>query len=100
MLESRDFCPAATGLSAGASRVIAASVARRYARALLALGLEEGRHEKFGEELEAVAAPLENSAEARGLVFNPSYPRAQREGVVDILAQSFSLSPVVVSFLR
>src|ERR1700694_362404 len=100
MLESRDFCPAAAGISAGASRVIAASVARRYARALLALGLEEGRHEKYGEELEAVSAALETSVEARDLVLNPSYTKAQRQGVVDILAQSLSLSPVVVSFLR
>lgn len=80
--------------------MIPASVARRYARALLALGLEDGRSEKYGEELEAVAAALETSAEARDLVLNPGYTKAQRQAVVDTLAQTFSLSPVVVNFLR
>jgi F-type H+-transporting ATPase subunit delta len=80
--------------------VIAASVARRYARALLALGLEEGRHEKYGEELEAVAAALDASAEARDMVLNPGFTKAQRQGVIDTLAQGLSLSPMVVSFLR
>lgn len=80
--------------------MIDASVARRYARALLALGLEEGRHEKFGEELEAVARTLDTSPEARDLALNPGYSLAQRQGVIGTLATELKLSPQVVSFLR
>ena len=80
--------------------MIDASVARRYARALLSLGLEEGRHERFGEELEQVTAALTDSAEARDLVQNPSYRTAQRQSAIDTLAAQLKLSPLVVNFLR
>ena len=42
--------------------MIPSSVARRYARALLSLGLEEGRHEKFGDELENVLRSVATAA--------------------------------------
>jgi len=80
--------------------LIDASVARRYARALLSLGLEEGRHERFGEEIEQVAHALADSGEARDLVQNPSYSTAQRQGVIDTLSAQLKLSPMVVNFLR
>ncbi len=80
--------------------MIDASVARRYARALLALGLEEGRHEKYGEELEAVSRTLQASPEARDLAVNPGYSTQQRQGIIGTLASQLQLSPTVVSFLR
>ena len=80
--------------------MIDASVARRYARALLSLGLEEGRHEQFGDELGAVLQALEKSPEAAVLLRNPGYTAGQRQGAVAALASSLKLSPLVVSFLR
>jgi F-type H+-transporting ATPase subunit delta len=80
--------------------VIDASVARRYARALLALGLEDGRHEAYGAELEAVARALETSPEARDVALNPGYSAQQRQGVIGTLAGELKLSPQVVNFLR
>lgn len=77
-----------------------ASVARRYARALLSLGLEEGRHEKFGEELEALLQALEASREASAILKNPGYPLPQRHAAVDALAAGVELSPTVLSFVR
>jgi F-type H+-transporting ATPase subunit delta len=80
--------------------VIDASVARRYARALLSLGLEEGRHEQYGEELEAVLEALDRSREAGHFLRNPGYTPVQRHNAVDALAAALKLSPMVVSFLR
>ena len=80
--------------------MIDSSVARRYARALLALGLEEGRHEKFGDELDAVVRALDESQEARDMALNPGYSAQQRQGVVGTLASQLQLSPTVVNFLR
>ncbi len=80
--------------------MIDASVARRYARALLSLGLEEGRHEQFGDELGAVLKALEGSPEAALLLGHPGYTGEQRQGAVATLASSLKLSPLVVSFLR
>jgi F-type H+-transporting ATPase subunit delta len=80
--------------------VIEASVARRYARALLSLGVEEGRHEQYGDELESVLAALERSKEAGYFLRAPGYSAAQRHNAVDALASALKLSPVVVNFLR
>lgn len=80
--------------------MIDASVARRYARALLSLGLEEARHEQYGDELDAVLQALDQSREAASFLKNPGYTPEQRHSAVAALASALKLSPVMVSFLR
>ena len=80
--------------------MIDASVARRYARALLSLGLDEDRHEQFGGEIEAVLQALDQSPEAGVLLRSPGYTQEQRQGAIATLASALKLSPMVVSFLR
>ena len=80
--------------------MIDASVARRYARALLSLGLDEDRHEQFGDELNRVLQALDQSSEAAALLRDPGYTAEQRQGAVAALASELELSPMVVSFLR
>jgi F-type H+-transporting ATPase subunit delta len=84
----------------GANQLITASVARRYARALLALGLEEGRFEQVGEELEAVLQAIRERRELRVLLENPGYTPAQRLAAVDAAASALRLSPATANFLR
>src|SRR5256885_8094932 len=79
---------------------VIASVSRRYAKALLTLGLETGEHEKLGESLESVVRAIAESSEARTLAQNPGYTQAQRQQLVDVLAQRLGLSATLVSFLR
>ena len=80
--------------------MIDASVSRRYARALFSLALEEGKHERTGEELDAVAQAIRASNEARTVVQNPGYTPAQRHALVDVLAKSLSLSLLLTNFLH
>jgi F-type H+-transporting ATPase subunit delta len=84
----------------GANQLITASVARRYARALLALGLEEGRFEQVGEELEAVLLAIRERRELRVFLENPGYTPAQRLAAVDAAASALRLSPATANFLR
>src|SRR5256885_1884461 len=79
---------------------VIASVSRRYAKALWSLGLETGEHEKLGESLESVVRAIAESSEARTLAQNPGYTQAQRQQLVDVLAQRLGLSATLVSFLR
>jgi F-type H+-transporting ATPase subunit delta len=79
---------------------VIASVSRRYAKALLTLGLETGEHEKLAESLDAVVRTLAASSEARTLAQNPGYTQKQRQQLVDVLAQRLGLPGTLVSFLR
>jgi F-type H+-transporting ATPase subunit delta len=80
--------------------VIDTGVARRYARALLSLGLEEGRHEQLGDELAAVLRALNQSRELGFMLQNPGYSQEQRKNAVDALATALHLSPILINFLR
>jgi F-type H+-transporting ATPase subunit delta len=80
--------------------VIDTGVARRYARALLSLGLEEGRHEQLGDELSAVLRAQHESRELGFVLQNPGYTQEQRKGAVEALCKALDLSPVLANFLR
>ncbi|MGZ6124794.1 MAG: F0F1 ATP synthase subunit delta, partial [Myxococcales bacterium] len=80
--------------------MIHSSVARRYARALLSLGLEEGRFEEYGEELEAVLEAMRASRDLGALLAHPEYTQRQRQAAVDVAARVLNLSPVTANFLR
>jgi F-type H+-transporting ATPase subunit delta len=84
----------------GAIDLIHSSVARRYARALLSLGLEEGQFERYGGELEAMVQAMNQSRELGSLLTNPGYTQEHRHGAVNAAAQALRLSPLTVSFLR
>jgi F-type H+-transporting ATPase subunit delta len=80
--------------------LIASSVARRYARALLSLGLEEGRFEQYGDELETVLQAIKANRELGFFLAHPAYSPQQRHGAVDAVASALRLSPLTVNFLR
>jgi F-type H+-transporting ATPase subunit delta len=84
----------------GETDLIPSSVARRYARALLSLGLEEGKFEQYGDEIEAVVRAMKESRELGFLFTNPGYALQQRQGAVDAVAGALKLSPVTINFLR
>jgi F-type H+-transporting ATPase subunit delta len=84
----------------GANDLIASSVARRYARALLSLGLEEGRFEQYGDELEAVVEARKASRELASILDNPGYSPQQRRAAVDAVSSALNLSPLTVNFLQ
>ena len=80
--------------------MIDSSVARRYARALLSLGLDEGRFERYGDELEAVVQAMKQSRELGFLLTNPGYTQEQRHAAVNAAAEALQLSPLTVNFLQ
>lgn len=80
--------------------MISSSVPRRYARALFALGTEDGRFEGYLEELGRVSATVEQSAELRDLWLNPVHGREVRQRSVDVLAEQLGLSPATANLLR
>jgi F-type H+-transporting ATPase subunit delta len=68
-------------------------VARRYAQALLQLGVEDGSLDRIVEELSTVAQAWEASAELRNAVENPLVPHAVKKAVVAELANQIGATP-------
>jgi F-type H+-transporting ATPase subunit delta len=75
-------------------------LATRYARALLDSLPNESEAERAGSFLAALRAALEESADLRGLLFDPAVPRATRKGALRSLAEQAAVPRQVANFLE
>jgi F-type H+-transporting ATPase subunit delta len=71
--------------------MIVGSIARRYARALFGLAVEQGKIEPWADALGALRQAVEGSAELRDVLVNPVYTREQRRAIVGKLAAALRL---------
>ena len=78
----------------------ASSVARRYARALMSLGTEDGQFAAYGEQLGRAAEAYAVSEDLRDLWSNPAHDRAQRMAGVEALVKHLDLWPAVANVMR
>jgi len=74
-------------------------VARRYAKALIQIGQEDGLYEKYGEELKSINDLMEASAEFKAVMLNPIYDKELKKDILKTVSQKLGLSPVVTNFL-
>lgn len=75
-------------------------LARRYAKALLTLGSEDGNYKKYAEELESFVSFWEQEREFADAVSNPLYARENRNVICQSVAEKMGLSSVLRSLLR
>jgi F-type H+-transporting ATPase subunit delta len=75
-------------------------VARRYAQALLELGLEEGQLDKIVEDVTTVAEAWDASAELRNAIENPLVPQAAKKAVMGDLAGSIGANATTRNALQ
>src|SRR5262245_35516393 len=78
--------------------MIAGSLARRYARALLDIGDAKGNYEQLGAELETLAAAYSSSRELQEALTNPLFPRAKRRLVLEDILAAMGAQPVTRNF--
>lgn len=71
---------------------VGGSVSRRYARALLQIGLETKRLKEMVDHVGRMAEAVETSSELRDVLFNPMVVTAQRKKVLDALATRLAVS--------
>jgi F-type H+-transporting ATPase subunit delta len=71
--------------------MITGSIARRYAKALFSLAVEQGRVEAWNQALAALGQAVAGSPELRDVLSNPAYDRESRRGVVQKLAEAMKL---------
>uniref|UniRef100_A0A7V4LCB4 ATP synthase subunit delta n=1 Tax=Desulfobacca acetoxidans TaxID=60893 RepID=A0A7V4LCB4_9BACT len=76
------------------------TVSRRYARALMMLGQEDGKYKEYGEELQGFAQLLEREAELKDALLNPIHSMEERKQLLGRVADLLNLSPIVTNFLK
>ena len=75
-------------------------IAKRYAKALFNLALEEGQVEQYGQELGEFVRLLRDLPDLADAVQNPLYPEAARMKVFGSVADKAELPPIMRSFLE
>jgi F-type H+-transporting ATPase subunit delta len=80
--------------------MITGSLARRYARALMQIGSEQGNYEQLGAELRSLGQAYRSSKELETALTNPAFPRAERERILVALLERLGASPIVVNVTR
>ena len=73
-------------------------IAKRYARALLELGIEKGNYALLQKQVRDLATIYESSPELRAIISNPSVSVAERRKVVETIAGRGSFSPLMRNF--
>ena len=79
--------------------MIAGSIARRYAKALLEIGIQQQTYDALGKELDRAADTLRSSPELRLALENPVFSLEKRKLIMDELVRRLALSKTVRNFI-
>jgi F-type H+-transporting ATPase subunit delta len=79
--------------------VISLTIARKYARALLKIGLQEKDYELLGKDLEKLAVLLQENRELRSVLSSHFFPAPKRKAVAQKIGQSLGLSKETLDFI-
>jgi len=75
------------------------AIARRYAKALMLIGKEDGQAEKYREELSGLAELFDQGQELGQTICNPLYDAGGRKKVLEVILGKLDLSKVMTSFM-
>jgi F-type H+-transporting ATPase subunit delta len=75
-------------------------VAKRYAKALVALARAQGRLTETGERLKRFAQLIEDTQDLKALLYNPAISRHFKEDLLTDLTQRLHLGPLETNFVR
>lgn len=80
--------------------MITNAISRRYAKALVQLGAEEGAVAGFNDELVRFTNLLEQNPEVTGIFSSPAYGLDAKKDILNDLIAKLALSSTVANFLR
>ncbi len=75
-------------------------LARRYAKALFAVGKEEGKFEQYNDALQGLAELYGSGAELADALTNPLYPLDVRKKVMEGIVASMGVEKIMANFLN
>ncbi len=75
------------------------AVSRRYAKALILIGQEDGQAEQYSDELESMVGLFDTQEEFEKTLVNPLYNKNDRKKVLEAVLAATDLSAVMKSFM-
>jgi F-type H+-transporting ATPase subunit delta len=78
--------------------VMGGSIARRYAKALFGLGVDQGTYERLGQELADLARAYEGSSDLRLALDNPVIKPSEKQRVLGVILPRIAPSAPVQRF--
>ena len=75
------------------------AIARRYAKALILIGKEDGKAEIYRDELNGIVGLMDREPMLEQSVGNPLYNAKSRRNVLHAVLKKLELSPIMNSFL-
>jgi F-type H+-transporting ATPase subunit delta len=80
--------------------LIGSKVAKRYAKALLSLGQEDGNFEQYGRDLEDFSLFCKDHKEVIDVIANQIFPLEDRRNILKVLLEKSPYSSVIKNFLN
>jgi F-type H+-transporting ATPase subunit delta len=80
--------------------VISFIIAKKYAKALLGIGLKDGNYEALGEDLDKMADLLGENEELRVVLRSPAFPKPAREAIARKTGENLGLSKTTMAFMK
>ena len=80
--------------------MIRLTIARKHAKALLEVGLQEGNYETLGQDLNKIADLLKESKELRIALWNPAFLKPTRKAIARKVGERLGLAATTVKFIE
>ncbi|MBN2032295.1 MAG: ATP synthase F1 subunit delta [Deltaproteobacteria bacterium] len=80
--------------------MITSKVSKRYAKALLSLGKEDGKYQQYGKELLEFSSFFQQNAEFAHAVSNPTFDLRNRKRILNLVFEKSRYSDTVMNFLN
>jgi F-type H+-transporting ATPase subunit delta len=79
--------------------MVTGALSRRYAKAILQIGVAQGNLDRIGADVRALAAAMKESVELQTVLANPAIRRVDRRRVVDAILARLGAQPVTKNFV-
>ena len=80
--------------------MISLIIAKRYAKALLRIGLKDGNYKALGQDLNKMADLLRESKELRVALWSAAFPKSNRSAINRKIGERLGLAKMTIDFIE
>ena len=80
--------------------MISLTIAKKYAKALLEIGLQDGNYEALGQDLNKMADLLRENKELRVALWSAAFPKPARKAIARKISEKLGLATTALKFIE